>query len=81
MDIDYPICDYTIDNAYSIGELIEFLGKNLLAIGVSTMLNFPITHFVQFKKDPTKVGYMQIQGELIDKLVEACVTFKEEGVI
>ena len=66
---------------YSIGELIEFLNKHLLAIEVTTTLNLPIKHFVQFKKECTKVGHIQIQGELIDKLFEACVTLKEEGVI
>ena len=69
------------DFNYSIGELIEFLGKNLLAIGVTTILNLPIKHFVQFTKDCTKGGYTQVQGELIDKLFDACVTLKEEGVI
>lgn len=66
---------------YSIGELIEFLGKNLLAIGVTTILDLPIKHFVRFTKDPTKVGHIQVQGELIDKLFDACVTLKEEGVL
>lgn len=69
------------DFNYSIGELIEFLGKNLLTIGVTTILNLPIKHFVRFTRDCTKVGYTQVQGELIDKLFEACVTLKEEGVI
>ena len=66
------------DGNYSIGELIEFLGKNLLEIGVTTILNLPIKHFIRFTKDCTKGGWTQIQGELIDKLFEACVTLKEE---
>lgn len=70
---------YDSNHNYSIGELIEFLGKNLLTIGVTTILNLPIRHFVQFTKDCTKGGYTQIQGELIDKLFEACVMLKEEG--
>lgn len=72
---------YDSNHNYSIGELIEFLGRNLLAIGVTTILNLPIKHFVQFTKDYTKGGYTQVQGELIDKLFEACVTLKEEDVI
>ena len=72
---------WSLVESYSVGELIEFLDKNLLTIGVTTILNLPIKHFVQFTKDCTKVGYTQIQGELIDKLFEACVTLKEEGII
>lgn len=73
--------DVMVMGAYSIGELIEFLDKNLLTIGVTTVLDLPIRHFVQFTKDRTKGGYTQVQGELIDKLFDACVTLKEEGVI
>ena len=81
-EFDEVFAEHTIYNfRYSIGELIEFLGRNLLAIGVTTILNLPIKHFVQFTKDYTKGGYTQVQGELIDKLFEACVTLKEEGVI
>lgn len=67
--------------AYSIGELIEFLGIHLMGIETYVICNLPIKHRVQYKREPNKVGYKEIQGELIDKLYDACVELKKEGVI
>ena len=66
---------------YSIGELIEFLGLHLMGIQSYTYCDLPIHHRVQYKKEPNKVGYKEIQGELIDKLYDACVELKNEGEI
>ena len=67
--------------AYSIGELIEFLGMHLNDIHPSTVCDLPIIYVVQYKRDPQKVAYKEIHGELIDKLYDACVELKNEGVI
>lgn len=66
---------------YTIGELIEFLGIHLMGIEAYVICNLPIKHRVQYKREPNKVGYKEIQGELIDKLYDACVELKKEGVI
>ena len=66
---------------YSIGELIEFLGLHLMGIHPTTVCDLPIRYVVQYQRDSKSVGYMQIQGELIDKLYDACTQLKIEGVI
>ena len=66
---------------YSIGELIEFLGLHLMGIHATTVCDLPIIYVVQYQRDPQKVAYKEIQGELIDKLYEACVELKKEGII
>ena len=66
---------------YSIGELIEFLGMHLMGIHPTTVCDLPIIYVVQYKRNPQKVAYKEIQGELIDKLYDACVELKKEGVI
>ena len=66
---------------YSIGELIEFLGLHLMGIHAITVCDLPITYVVQYQRNPNKVAYKEIQGELIDKLYDACVELKKEGVI
>ena len=72
--------EYFYDN-YSIGDLISYLGMNLMGIHPTKMCNLPIKYVVQYKRDIKSIGYVQIQGELIDKLYDACVTLKNEGVI
>lgn len=72
--------DVCYDN-YSIGELISYLGMNLMGIHTEKILDFPITYVVQYKRDIKSIGYVEIRGELIDKLYDACVTLKNEGVI
>ena len=67
--------------AYSIGELIEFLGMHLMGIHPTTVCDLPIIYVVQYQRNPNKVAYKEIQGELIDKLYDACVELKNEGVI
>ena len=67
--------------AYSIGELIEFLGLYLMGIHPTTICDLPIHYVVQYRRNSQKVAYKEIQGELIDKLYEACVELKEQGVI
>ena len=66
---------------YSIGELIEFLGMHLNGIYPTTVCDLPIKYVVQYKRDIKSIGYVEIRGELIDKLYDACVTLKNEGVI
>ena len=72
--------DVCYDN-YSIGELISYLGMNLMGIHPTKICDLPINYVVQYKRDIESIGYVQIQGELIDKLYDACVTLKNEGVI
>lgn len=72
--------DVCYDN-YSVGDLIDFLGMHLMGIHPTTVCNLPIVYVVQYKKDINSVGYVEVQGELIDKLYEACVTLKNKGVI
>ena len=70
-----------LEYAYSIGELIEFLGIHLMEIDVYVICDLPIKHRVRYKIEPNKVGFKEIHGELIDKLYDACVELKKEGVI
>lgn len=72
--------DVCYDN-YTVGELIDFLGMHLMGIHPTTVCNLPIVYAVQYKKDINSVGYVEVQGELIDKLYEACVKLKNKGVI
>ena len=64
--------------AYSIGELIEFLGQNLMEIRTYP---YKTTYGVMFGQEPDSLAWKVIQGELIDKLYDACVELKNEGVI
>ena len=73
-------CLVCYDN-YSIGQLIEFLGMHLMGIHPTTVCDLPIIYVVQYQREPNKIGYKQIQGELIDKLYDACVELKKEGII
>ena len=72
--------DVCYDN-YTVGELIDFLGLHLMGIHAATVCDLPITYVVQYQRNPNKVAYKEIQGELIDKLYDACVELKNEGVI
>lgn len=84
-EVNYFDTAYTteteLDYAYSIGELIEFLGMHLMGIHLTTIYDLPIKYVVQYKRDYKSLGYVQIQGELIDKLYDACVELKTEGII
>lgn len=73
-------CDICYDN-YNVGELIEFLGMHLMGVHPTTTCDLPIHYVVQYQRNPKKLAYKEIQGELIDKLYEACVELKNEGVI
>ena len=79
--VNYSGTIVNFDYNYSIGELIEFLGIHLMGIQSNTYCDLPIKHRVQYTKEPNKVGYKEIQGELIDKLYDACVELKNEGEI
>ena len=72
--------DVCYDN-YNIGELISYLGMNLMGIHPTTICDLPLHYVVQYQREPNKIGYTQIQGELIDKLYDACVELKTEGLI
>ena len=63
---------------YSIGELIEFLGKFMM--GIKLMETYEV---YAYKKtdDIEYVDWIIKKGELIDALYEACVELKNEGVI
>lgn len=83
VDVDYSIRDHTIYNAYSIGELIEFLCPHLH----TTIYRLELQKINECSWD-VEVGDVnennldyQIEQELIDALFCACVTLKEEGVI
>lgn len=69
VDVDYSIRDHTIYNAYSIGELIEFLEHRI----------YRIENDMQWLVDGARV--YRADDELINALFEACVTFKEEGLV
>ena len=73
-------CLVCYDNYY-IGQLIEFLGMHLMGIHPTTICDLPIKYVVQYQRDYKSLGYVQIQGELIDKLYDACVELKTEGII
>ena len=61
--------DVIVRGAYSIGELIEFLEHRI----------YRIENDMQWLVDGARV--YRADDELINALFEACVTFKEEGVI
>ena len=61
--------DVIVRGAYSIGELIEFLEHRI----------YRIENDMQWLVDGARV--YRADDELIFALFEACVTFKEEGVI
>ena len=69
VDVDYSIRDHTIYNAYSIGELIEFLEHRI----------YRIENDMQWLVDGVRV--YRADEELINALFEACVALKEEEVI
>ena len=83
VDVDYSIRDHTIYNAYSIGELIEFLCPRFQ----TTNYNLTLRKVQELSWDVgvEDVNYngldYQIKQELIDALFCACVTLKEDGVI
>ena len=79
--VDYRGTTFIHDFDYSISDLIEFLGLHLMGIHATTVCDLPIIYVVQYQRDPNKVAYKEIQGELIDKLYDACVELKNEGVI
>ena len=79
--VDYQGTTVIHDFDYSIGELIEFLGMHLMGIHPTTICDLPIHYVVQYQRNPKKLAYKEIQGELIDKLYDACVELKNEGVI
>ena len=66
---------------YSIGDLMTYLGMHLMGIHPEKICDLPIKYVVQYKRDIKSVGFVEIRGELIDKLYDACVTLKNEGVI
>lgn len=76
-----PYGPVEFEYAYSIGELIEFLGMHLNDIYPTTICDLPIHYVIQYQREPNKIGYKEIQGELIDKLYDACVELKNEGMI
>ena len=73
-----PYGPVEFEYAYSIGELIEFLGQNLMEIRTYP---YKTTYGVMFGQEPDSLAWKVIQGELIDKLYDACVELKNEGVI
>lgn len=79
--VDHQGTTFIHELDYSISDLIEFLGMHLMGIHPTTVCDLPIKYVVQYKRDIKSVGYIQIQGELIDKLYDACVELKNEGVI
>lgn len=76
-----PYGPVEFEYAYSIGELIELLGMHLMGIHPTTVCDLPIIYVVQYQRNLKKLAYKETQGELIDKLYEACVELKNEGVI
>ena len=52
-----------------------------MGIHPEKICDLPINYVVQYKRDIKSMGYVEIRGELIDKLYDACVTLKNEGVI
>lgn len=72
--------EFFYDN-YSIGELMSYLGMNLMEIHPEKICDFPIIYVVRYKRDIKSSGFVEIRGELIDKLYDACVELKKEGVI
>ena len=75
--------DICYDN-YSIGELISYLDIHLKAIFSEPVYGIPpITYIVRIMRKCGDETYQDMKGcgELIDKLYDACVTLKNEGVI
>ena len=75
--------DVCYDN-YTVGELIDFLGMHLNAILPAPVYGIPpITYDVKIIRKYGDETYLEFKGkgELIDKLYEACVILKNEGVI
>lgn len=64
--------------AYSIGELIEFLGIHLM--GIKLMETYEVYAYKK-TNDIEYVDWFNTKGELIDALYDACVELKKEGVI
>ena len=80
VDVDYSIRDHTIYNAYSIGELIELLPKEITdEYDEVTSLEFNTTEV--YYTNLRVMSYYKNSAELIDALFDMCVTLKEEGVI
>lgn len=63
---------------YSIGELIEFLGK--FVMGIKLMETYEVYAYKK-TNDIEYVDWIMTKGELIDALYDACVELKKEGVI
>ena len=71
---------YDSNHNYSIGELIEFLPKQITdEYDEVTSLEFSKTevYYTNFRV----MSYYKNSAELIDALFNMCVTLKEEGVI
>ena len=79
-DYDLYIDKSLVNCAYSIGELIEFLPKQITdEYDEVTSLEFSKTevYYTNFRV----MSYYKNSAELIDALFNMCVTLKEEGVI
>lgn len=61
---------------YSIGELIGLLGEHLMDISTYRLCDFPINYRIRYRTDINKNGWTEIQGELIDRLFDACLELK-----
>jgi len=84
VDVDYSIRDHTIYNAYSIGELIEFLPTSFSKRDKYFHLDiFPARSgwFILYATYNKEEYHRNFKRELIDALFCACVTLKEEGDI
>lgn len=82
VDVDYSIRDHTIYNAYSIGELIEFLPLELEPhpdMAIRTIVGDEVLYCDEY------IDWVELRfnkhKEIINNLFDACVTLKEEGVI
>lgn len=75
-DLGYIVCRAN----YSIGELIEFLPKEITdEYDEVTSLEFSKTEV--YYTNLSVMSYYKNSAELIDALFNLCVTLKEEGVI
>ena len=75
--------DVCYDN-YNIGELISYLDIHLESILTEPIYGIPsITYIVRILRKYGDDTYQDLtgSGELIDKLYDACVILKNEGVI
>ena len=89
MELGFPkpnsIClssdnDVMVRGAYSIGELIEFLPKEITdEYDEVTSLEFSTTEV--YYTNLRVMSYYKNSAELVDALFNMCVTLKEEGVI